>query len=85
MHTVPRHETIEYGEAPRRKDRLQTYDHAAKGLLERLGTHDDAQDYKQHGEKGEEHVERNGLRLRDAVRNDAKHCTVDPMEERFHR
>ena len=72
---------IENAESPRRKDDPQPLDDSLQRLPECDRPGHCSQHNENHGRKCQKHVERNRLRQRDAAWKDAKHSTVESLEE----
>ena len=68
-----------------RKNEFEAVGDFAEGAVERGGAADDSQREKEHGEKGEEHVEGDGLAERDAVWKDAAKAAKESFEYSLHR
>lgn len=67
-----------------RKNESEAFGDFAEGAVERGGAADDSQRQKQHGKKGEEHVEGDGLAERDAVWKDAAQAAKESFEYSLH-
>ena len=68
-----------------REDELEAGRKFEQGAVERGGAADDAQREEEHREKGEEHVESDGLAESDAVWKDAAEATKEIFQYSVHR